>query len=114
MAGNGMHQYHPQWPPTPARSPIVIVPPLPPYSLHSPMSLGNRLAGTEEVRVIFISGLPEDITERELQNFLRWLPGFEASQINFKVKVPMGPLETLFSAFGDEGYWFAVYKLFFV
>ncbi|MFS7950108.1 putative RNA recognition motif domain, nucleotide-binding alpha-beta plait domain superfamily [Helianthus anomalus] len=79
MAGNGMHQYHhphPQW----AASP------------QSPMSLG----GGEEVRTIFISGLPEDVKERELQNLLRWLPGYEASQVNFKGEVPMG--FALFSA----------------
>ncbi|KAD2806290.1 hypothetical protein E3N88_39667 [Mikania micrantha] len=75
MAGNGMHQYHPQWPPAPAPSAPVVVPPPPPHSHHSPMSLSG-----EEVRTIFISGLPEDVKERELQNLLRWLPGYEASQ----------------------------------
>ncbi|KAI3857319.1 hypothetical protein MKX03_028979, partial [Papaver bracteatum] len=42
------------------------------------------------VRTIFISGLPEDVKERELQNLLRWLPGYEASQVNFKGEQPMG------------------------
>lgn len=28
--------------------------------------------------------------ERELQNLLRWLPGYEASQVNFKGEKPMG------------------------
>ncbi|KAC9320180.1 hypothetical protein E3N88_45997 [Mikania micrantha] len=45
MAGNGMHQYHPQWPPAPAPSAPVVVPPPPPHSHHSPMSLSG-----EEVR----------------------------------------------------------------
>ncbi|KAK1422542.1 hypothetical protein QVD17_25738 [Tagetes erecta] len=77
MAGNGMHQYqhqHQRW-----------ASPSPPVSL-----------GGEEVRTIFISGLPEDVKERELQNLLRWLPGYEASQVNFKADVPMG--FALFSA----------------
>lgn len=28
--------------------------------------------------------------ERELQNLLRWFPGYEASQVNFKGEHPMG------------------------
>lgn len=28
--------------------------------------------------------------ERELQNLLRWLPGYEASQVNCKGEKPMG------------------------
>lgn len=28
--------------------------------------------------------------ERELQNLLRWWPGYEASQMNFKCDQPMG------------------------
>ncbi|PPD94228.1 hypothetical protein GOBAR_DD08740 [Gossypium barbadense] len=42
------------------------------------------------VRTIFIMGLPEDVKERELQNLLRWLPGYEASQVNYKGEKPMG------------------------
>ncbi|XP_022716531.1 RNA-binding protein with multiple splicing 2-like isoform X2 [Durio zibethinus] len=42
------------------------------------------------VRTIFITGLPEDVKERELQNLLRWLPGYEASQVNYKGEKPMG------------------------
>lgn len=54
---------------------------------------GNNLffwVGDFKVRTIFISGLPEDVKERELQNLLRWLPGYEASQVNFKGEHPMG------------------------
>lgn len=86
MSGNGMHQYHhqhqhqhhhnPQWPPGAGPSPMIGV--------------------GEEVRTIFISGLPEDVKERELANLMRWLPGYEASQVNFKGQVPMG--FALFSA----------------
>lgn len=43
-----------------------------------------------QVRTIFITGLPNDVKERELQNLLRWLPGYEASQINMKSEQPMG------------------------
>ncbi|XP_058728733.1 cell wall integrity protein scw1 [Vicia villosa] len=75
MAGAGIHPYHQQWPPSAA-------PPPPPTAVPSP--------STEEVRTIFITGLPEDVKEREIQNLLRWLPGFEASQLNFKAEKPMG------------------------
>jgi len=47
-------------------------------------------AAADEVRTIFITGLPLDVKERELHNLLRWLPGFEASQVNFKGDQPMG------------------------
>lgn len=44
----------------------------------------------EEVRTIFVLGFPPDVKERELQNLLRWWPGYEASQMNFKGEQPMG------------------------
>lgn len=40
--------------------------------------------GGEEVRTIFITGFPEDVKERELNNLLRFLPGYIASQMNWK------------------------------
>lgn len=80
MAGAGMHPYHQQqWaPPPPPPAPIPVENP------NMPRNPGD------EVRTIFISGLPVDVKERELQNLLRWLPGFEASQINYKGEQPMG------------------------
>ncbi|BBN15866.1 hypothetical protein MPTK1_7g01560 [Marchantia polymorpha subsp. ruderalis] len=44
----------------------------------------------DEVRTIFVLGFPPDVKERELQNLLRWWPGYEASQMNFKGDQPMG------------------------
>ncbi|KAE9584483.1 putative RNA recognition motif domain-containing protein [Lupinus albus] len=79
MAGTGIHQYHHQWPPAGA------VPPPPPTSVAIPPPQPY-----DEVRTIFITGLPEDVKERELMNLMRWLPGFEASQLNFKAEKPMG------------------------
>ncbi|KAF6149057.1 hypothetical protein GIB67_018635 [Kingdonia uniflora] len=79
MAGTGYHHpYHQQWNPPPQLTPPSI-----------PIENPNRTT-TEEVRTIFISGLPEDVKERELQNLLRWLPGYEASQVNYKGGQPMG------------------------
>ncbi|XP_047310504.1 U1 small nuclear ribonucleoprotein A isoform X1 [Impatiens glandulifera] len=85
MAGNGMHPYHQQWQPTAAPPPVApsVIPP--PHGHAPPLPMVN-----DELRTIFISGLPEDVKERELLNLLRWLPGYEASQVNFKGEHPMG------------------------
>ncbi|KAE8670525.1 hypothetical protein F3Y22_tig00112127pilonHSYRG00067 [Hibiscus syriacus] len=88
MAGAGIHPYHQQWPPAPAPPPPTATSasaPLPPPPVHHP-----PLSTHDEVRTIFITGLPEDVKERELQNLMRWLPGFEASQVNYKGEKPMG------------------------
>ncbi|XP_020523689.1 RNA-binding protein with multiple splicing 2 isoform X2 [Amborella trichopoda] len=77
MAGAGMHPYHQPWTPSPA--PVMA-----PEAHH--MSVNTQ----DEVRTIFISGLPDDVKERELQNLCRWLPGYEASQVNYKGEQPMG------------------------
>ncbi|KAE8712470.1 White-brown complex protein 11 [Hibiscus syriacus] len=39
---------------------------------------------------IFIMGLPVDVKEREMQNLLRWLPGFEDSHLSYKGEKPKG------------------------
>ncbi|KAL6638716.1 hypothetical protein ACP70R_023575 [Stipagrostis hirtigluma subsp. patula] len=90
MAGAGIHPYHQQWPPAgaaPPPAPGAVVPPPPPVP-GAPEAA--RPGAADEVRTIFITGLPADVKERELHNLLRWLPGFEASQINFKGDQPMG------------------------
>ncbi|KAI3455700.1 hypothetical protein Pfo_012363 [Paulownia fortunei] len=78
MAGTGIHPYHQQWPPAAALPPASAAAPPPP----PPIPVDNPAVRppSDEVRTIFISGLPEDVKERELQNLLRWLPGYEASQ----------------------------------
>ena len=35
------------------------------------------VGATEELRTIFITGFPMDVKERELNNLLRFLPGYE-------------------------------------
>ncbi|XP_060669580.1 uncharacterized protein LOC125418755 [Ziziphus jujuba] len=97
MAGAGIHPYHQQWPPA-AQAPPPPPPPVaagaaaaPPPHHPPPILVDNpNRPATDEVRTIFITGLPEDVKERELQNLLRWLPGYEASQVNFKGEKPMG------------------------
>ncbi|XP_065853130.1 cell wall integrity protein scw1 [Euphorbia lathyris] len=95
MAGAGIHPYHQQWPPAvaPPPPPVAAVAAPPPAVHHPPPLLvdnSNRAHTHDEVRTIFITGLPEDVKERELLNLLRWLPGYEASQVNFKGEKPMG------------------------
>ncbi|KAI3433541.1 hypothetical protein D9Q98_003351 [Chlorella vulgaris] len=38
----------------------------------------------DEVRTVFVSGFPDDVRERELNNMLRFLAGYEASQMHFR------------------------------
>lgn len=91
MAGAGIHPYHQQWPPAAAPPPAPgVVPPPPPVPGVPDAAAAARPGAADEVRTIFITGLPADVKERELHNLLRWLPGFEASQINFKGDQPMG------------------------
>ncbi|GIL93367.1 hypothetical protein Vretifemale_20767 [Volvox reticuliferus] len=54
----------------------------PPYSAPPP-SYSSGPSGTDEVRTIFVTGFPADVKERELNNLLRFLPGYEASQMNY-------------------------------
>ncbi|CAA2965941.1 RNA-binding with multiple splicing 2-like [Olea europaea subsp. europaea] len=92
MAGAGIHPYHQQWPPGAAPPAASMAVPPPPHPHPPPIPMDNHAlqSPSDEVRTIFISGLPEDVKERELQNLLRWLPGYEASQVNFKGEHPMG------------------------
>ncbi|KAL9257961.1 RNA-binding protein with multiple splicing-like protein [Drosera capensis] len=98
MAGTGMHPYHQPWPPE--QHPAAVASPLPLPHPHPPPPPPNpsivtpppleTLTSSDEVRTIFISGLPADVKERELQNLMRWLPGYEASQVNYKGEFPLG------------------------
>ncbi|KAJ6809417.1 cell wall integrity protein scw1 isoform X2 [Iris pallida] len=90
MAGHGIHPYHPHPHPQPQLQQPWAPPAPPPPPVPVPIQTPNRPIPADEVRTIFISGLPEDVKERELQNLLRWLPGYEASQLNFKGGQPMG------------------------
>jgi hypothetical protein len=42
----------------------------------------------DDVRTIFISGFPADVRDRELHNMLRYVPGYEACQMNWKTGQP--------------------------
>ena len=38
-------------------------------------------ANPDEVRTVFITGFPSDVKERELNNLLRFLPGYEVAAV---------------------------------
>jgi hypothetical protein len=59
------------------------------YLYQSPSSQGG-LGPADDIRTVFISGLPHDVKERELHNLLRFMPGYEASQMNWKTGGPQG------------------------
>eukprot|EP00193_Tetraselmis_chui_P013927 CAMPEP_0177776024 /NCGR_PEP_ID=MMETSP0491_2-20121128/14458_1 /TAXON_ID=63592 /ORGANISM="Tetraselmis chuii, Strain PLY429" /LENGTH=313 /DNA_ID=CAMNT_0019294719 /DNA_START=96 /DNA_END=1037 /DNA_ORIENTATION=- len=44
----------------------------------------------DEIRTVYISGFPADVKERELNNLLRFLPGYEASQMHWKSNQAQG------------------------
>ena len=54
------------------------------YGYAPPAPAYPAYGGVEEVRTVFITGFPADVKERELNNLLRFLPGYEASQMNWK------------------------------
>ncbi|KAK8914134.1 hypothetical protein KSP39_PZI023960 [Platanthera zijinensis] len=83
MSSSGVHHFHQPWAQLQAPPPTMSPPPT------IPLEYSGR-SSADEVRTIFITGLPGDVKERELHNLLRWLPGFEASQINSKGEQPMG------------------------
>lgn len=60
----------------------------PGYGAPPPYGYGYP-AGVDEVRTVFISGFPEDFKSRELQNLVRFMPGYEACQINTRDNGPI-------------------------
>jgi hypothetical protein len=55
-----------------------------PSSTGAPLGAPPGMHGGEEPRTVFITGFPPDVKERELNNMLRFVPGYEASQMNWK------------------------------
>lgn len=53
-----------------------------PYGAAAPPVVAGY--GGEDLRTVFITGFPNDVKERELNNLLRFIPGYEASQMNWK------------------------------
>ncbi len=77
---------YPQGPPPPAYGHASYGAP-PPYSYPPPYGAPPHGsypppggAPLDEVRTIFVTGFPPDVKERELNNLLRFLPGYEVSR----------------------------------
>ncbi|KAI4308043.1 hypothetical protein L6164_031161 [Bauhinia variegata] len=97
---SGLHayQYYSQPPPPPLGA---VLPPLPPpgapppavpqlhpqYLPHQPHIFASYgppippLSAANEVRTLFIAGLPEDVKPREIYNLFREFPGYESSHL---------------------------------
>lgn len=62
--GQAPPQPAPGYAPQPA--PAYAYPPQPAYQYNP-----------DEVRTVFVTGFPQDVKERELNNLLRFIPGYE-------------------------------------
>lgn len=77
------------------------------YAASSPAAPAmSGLGPGDEIRTVFVSGFPNDVKERELHNLLRFMPGYEASQMNWKTGGPQG-----FALFSSAGHARAVVDL---
>jgi hypothetical protein len=65
----------------PAHAGYAAYPPsaYPPASAP-PAYLGAPASSSEELRTIYVSGFPQDVKERELNNLCRFLPGYEVGR----------------------------------
>lgn len=89
-------------PPPPSQPPLAAVPPPPSASVSQPQqfyhhqqphfvtydhpapppTLTHYIQGfPNEVRTLFIAGLPEDVMPREIYNLFREFPGYESSHL---------------------------------
>ncbi|CAH2058399.1 unnamed protein product [Thlaspi arvense] len=65
--------------------PSIVTPPPPgvaPISIHSVyLPTQASIGGRDEVRTLFVAGLPEDVKPREIYNLFREFPGYETSHL---------------------------------
>lgn len=65
--------------------PVYAQPPQQAYGAPQPAYYYQPApAHPDEVRTVFVTGFPQDVKERELNNICRFLPGYEASQMHFR------------------------------
>ncbi|XP_068656586.1 RNA-binding protein L isoform X2 [Aristolochia californica] len=82
------HPY-PYYPPPPPPPPPGVGPPPPPPPAAYPPSYPSAYpppppplySPQDEVRTLFVAGLPEDVKAREVYNLFRDFPGFQSSQL---------------------------------
>ncbi|KAJ1414487.1 RNA-binding domain superfamily [Sesbania bispinosa] len=92
------YQYYQHPPPPPPPTIMAVVPPPPgaalppahhlhpqyvPHHQQQPMfgSYGPPQSSPNEVRTLFVAGLPEDVKPREIYNLFREFPGYESSHL---------------------------------
>ncbi|KAI8465750.1 MAG: hypothetical protein J3K34DRAFT_379691 [Monoraphidium minutum] len=80
------------------QAPPVGMPPQQPMPVVYGAPPGAHPGVDDELRTIFITGFPPDVRERELNNLLRFLPGYQASQMNWRNGQAQG-----FALFADGG-----------
>uniref|UniRef100_A0A0D6R7A0 RRM domain-containing protein n=1 Tax=Araucaria cunninghamii TaxID=56994 RepID=A0A0D6R7A0_ARACU len=101
--------YHHQYPPPPTHAPAQqqfhppyyappVPVPAPPYPQYSPQD--QKPFGCEEVRTLFVAGLPPDVKYREVYNLFREFPGYRSCQLKHSGKGP--PQVYAFSVFADQ------------
>lgn len=77
----GVPNFPPPYGAPPPYAPLAYAPPPAypgyPYPAAPPPAYGAPPPNSEEVRTIFISGFPADVKDRELNNLMRFLPGYE-------------------------------------
>ncbi|XP_059594664.1 RNA-binding protein L isoform X1 [Vitis vinifera] len=68
-------------PPPPQQQPFLFPhqPPPPPFASYAPPLYPQT--SVDEVRTLFIAGLPEDVKPREIYNLFREFPGYESSHL---------------------------------
>ncbi|KAK9820013.1 hypothetical protein WJX72_005117 [[Myrmecia] bisecta] len=54
------------------------------HAAYAPVPAYAPYGHADELRTVFVTGFPADVKERELNNLLRFLPGYEASQMHWK------------------------------
>lgn len=121
----GLHSYYHRLPSplsaaAPPLPPQVLPPPLPPhigviphdpYHLHHHQPNPNLdpyayalasslLPSQDEVRTLFVAGLPEDVKPREIYNLFREFPGYESSNLRTAGKRDSQPFA--FAVFKDQ------------
>lgn len=85
--------------PPPAADPNAYYAAAPPPAYGAPPPAYGYQPHPDEVRTLFLTGLPEDVKERELNNVLRFLPAYEVRMLGSgtarNIRVPSGHLKIL-------------------
>ena len=68
---------HPAAYPPAAADPNAYYAAVPPPAYGAPPPAYGYQPHPDEVRTLFLTGFPEDVKERELNNLLRFLPAYE-------------------------------------